>query len=38
MIPRLAALIQALEHNGKIELALNGERKTLSTQAAAPYF
>ena len=33
-----AALIQALEHNGKIELALNGERKTLSAAGSSAVF
>ena len=33
-----AALIQALEHNGKIELALNGERKTLSDAGSSAVF
>jgi hypothetical protein len=33
-----AALIQALEHNDKIELALNGERKVLSSAGSSAVF
>ena len=33
-----SALIQALEHNGKIELAINGERKVLSSAGSSAAF